>query len=985
MMSNRGKRALRQAAKQSAALTIALMLALPPGALGDERTDVATSALEFGGSVGRLLWVAVKDNSAVSPEDANRYTELAVRIKEQIDLGRASSSLVKANFNVIGTTLAYGAAVDPEPLSKAVTGIAAWGAKKAGDALGDKVIEESQKQAKGILAQGLKNTGLSPAELKNMTADQLRGKVADLKVGGQTLRDVLKDDPDSLSMLQANAVDIATNIGVEELARSEGTAANVKTIQDELGKTTTELHAFQDEVKKHLETVDTRLSVLEGAVETANKKLDDLTKQVQGNSKAIQTLTQISYSGWSTAQKLQAVEGGLFPDLTKEQQAALVESLKADKAREEAVAGIQQAARDFGNLAAIASNIGLPRDLVTGLQGAQIVATGIAQFATGDILGSLSSVTSLVGLGAPDAAAERYAAMMKYLEQEFKQVNAKLDKIIELQVQTLKAIAALAADEQKFHSEVLGQLDRIEKTVLQNQQLLQAILLNQWTDCNAFINGRSLNGQYSIPTRDVLLGVINDLNTRSYATNAAGCYSQMNSFLDAWVKSANWSAQIISADHFPSASIAPDSATQKGWSAFMSERINAYTLARDFVLQALPSDSPAAHLVRFSQPVVNTSFSGELASALAKNDVRARLTAFKCTDTDVMSPGLRDLICFGRVNGDSSPPLPDRWQDLLRAASIGPQSITVIQTGITLSTIADFAQTDAQGSFSFVKPTTLEKFSQDGATTQLRNALQERKGISLLEKLRWLTEADVLQQSIASGDYTSQLVERALYDPTTKSLNTDVKAMTPLKSQALSAMRYNPVLARNVVLLAMRHAITDSLGGPDKAESVLYEQTYYNFALQQFTGPQACNGDPDARKLLGELFPNWQFEYWITADQKQNDKQLANCSSEFTPDANGPSSQAPARGSGVGVTLGDFYVLAPTPLVLSSGLFELSDSLRLALAYRDRLNQAIIDRNLALTVKELSGAGQESSAIAERTSFALLNAGWGWQTRKKSQ
>jgi hypothetical protein len=82
-----------------------------------DKIDMATSALEFGGSVGHLLWVAVKDETAVTQADAKRYEKLAYQVKEQIDMGRASSGLIKSNFNLIGTTLAYGAVVDPEPIS----------------------------------------------------------------------------------------------------------------------------------------------------------------------------------------------------------------------------------------------------------------------------------------------------------------------------------------------------------------------------------------------------------------------------------------------------------------------------------------------------------------------------------------------------------------------------------------------------------------------------------------------------------------------------------------------------------------------------------------------------------------------------------------------------------------------------------------------------------------------------------------------------
>jgi hypothetical protein len=95
-----------------------------------ERSELAVSALEFGGSIGNLLWVAEKARSRVTTSEANEYEKLAYTVKEQIELGRASSSLVKANFDLIGTTLAYSATIDPEPLSKATVYPCCLGSKK---------------------------------------------------------------------------------------------------------------------------------------------------------------------------------------------------------------------------------------------------------------------------------------------------------------------------------------------------------------------------------------------------------------------------------------------------------------------------------------------------------------------------------------------------------------------------------------------------------------------------------------------------------------------------------------------------------------------------------------------------------------------------------------------------------------------------------------------------------------------------------------
>ncbi|MGY3370239.1 hypothetical protein ACVWZL_007364 [Bradyrhizobium sp. GM2.4] len=969
----------------SIAVVLSTTMLQPIAVSAADPTDIAISGLEFGGSIGNLLWVANDGRSHVTQHQANQYEKLAFSVKEQIELGRAGSSLVRANFNVIGTTLMYAAVVDPEPVSKAITGFAAWGSKKTGDWIGQQVIEESQQQAQRILVEGLKNSGLSDEALKNTTASDLKSMVADLKIGGETLREILKDDSDSLAMLQAHAADIAARIGVEVLAKTEGTAADVQTLRAALSKTRQNIAEYQKEASNHLEKLDKRLVKLDEATRIAKTKFDELRKEVGDKSDAARALAQASYSGWTTAQKLQAVEGGLFPTLKPSQKTALVESLKADRFREQAVYGINKAAQEFGALASIATNIGLPPNTVKSLQRAQVVASGIAQFATGNYLGAISSATSLVGLGSPDAAAERHKAMMEYLQQQFEVINKKLDKIIDLQIQTIKAVNDLTREQREFRRDVLGQLDRIENTVLRSEQILQAVLLSQWKDCHAFINGTPLNGQFTIPSRGVLAEVAGHPNAGAYA---AKCYDQMIGFLDAWVKPATWSGQIISAGNFPAAAIAGNVNLQKDWAAYQTQRTMAYTAARDFVVQARPDAAalPAPYLARLSQPVVNASFGAQLKSVFQRKDVDEPLRLFNCNQTSALSPALRDLICFGLVDGSNNPPLKERWTELLAAALIGPQSMRLIDTGIVLAALGDFAKRSDDGSFTFVSREEIENFSKAGMTPALRTALDQHKGKSLLTKLRWLTEANVLQQSITYGDYTAELIEETLYDQGTKSLNIDEKALTPLKQKALFAMQVNPILARNVVLLAMRHAIEDSLGGSAKAEPANYNQTYYGLALQDFATPLGCNGSGHSADKLKGLFPNWRFEYRVSKTQKQEQDALSKCPIEYEPDPNKIDSQPPAMGAGAAVSLGNFYVLVPAPLVLSSGAFEPSDSLRLALIYRDRLSQAIIDRNIGETVSILrANPGEPSSETDLReVAFGLVNEGWDWKTRRKS-
>jgi hypothetical protein len=554
---------------------------------------------------------------------------------------------------------------------------------------------------------------------------------------------------------------------------------------------------------------------------------------------------------------------------------------------------------------------------------------GDACFAYFNKIWGIPSVTSLVGLGAPDAGAARHAATMKFLEQQFKEINIKLDRIIDLQVQTLKTIAELADNQRRFRTEVLSQLDRIEAAVLSNNQILQAIMLDHWKDCHALING-ALNGQYDIPNQAVLLRILGDLNAETFTS---GCYSTMVGFLDAWVRPGAWSGQIIAAANFPTDVIVGDEAASRAWKAYVSQQIEAYKTARDFLLEAVPSvnTEPALFLARLAQPVFSAKYQEQLSSALLREDTRSRLANFDCSDREALSEALASLLCFGLPKLEGRP-LNGRVRQLLEAALIGPHAFRIIDTGDTLSSLVDLGNRQAGGTFQFVKAEDIKDFANSGMSDALRLALNQRKGQALLTKLQWLSEIMVLQQGVAFGEFTALLIERALYDPKTRTLRTKAGDGPDgrLVALALAALRANPILARNVVTLAMRHAIADSVGSVETAKAIRFNETYYKFARSDFRGEAACQRNRDAMRRLRELLPNWTFELRVTAEEKKQ-KELALCEVEVVSNLNVPN-PAPSLGAGLAVKMENFYVLAPSPLALTEGYMEQPDSLRLALA-----------------------------------------------------
>lgn len=976
---NRGETVWR--GKFLAALLL-LFLTVTPSYTAPEpdAKELAQSVLEFGGSVGKLVWVSVKDQTRATSTDADQFQKLAASVQQEMELGRATSGVVAANMNLISTSLTYAAVADPEPMTKVVAGVAAFAAKKGGEALSQAVLDRAQDQARGLLAQGLKQSGLTQAQMKAMKPEELSARVGDFQVGTTKLKDLLADVPGAMQMVQAASIDLATNLGVAAIAKTAAIGTDVDQIKSDLSKTTKALADYQTAVDGRLKGIEGSLGELQKNATEANEKLDALQTKVGTNSAAISALATISYSGWSTDQKIQAVESGLFPELDEPTKAAMKESLQAQRKVEQAVAGLETAAKDFGNLAQIAGNIGLPQNLVVNLQGAQIAATSVAKFVAGDYLGAVAGATSLIGLGGPDAGRQEHAQLMSYLQSAFNELNERLKTVVDLQVKTLQALDALAKAQGEFRKEVLGQLDRIESEVLANQTILQRLILSQWDGCHTILYSH-LNGQFTIPDRKVLKNVLSDPYLPAAASD---CLHAIVQLLQTNVKAASWAGAIIDGSSFPETSIASNVQIKKALAALEKRKSVTLDASRDFVRRWLASVNvpPALFVAQVSQPVNDVYLARQLDQTLNSSQLTARFKNFACNDFEALSEPLAELICVGVVPGSHSSPLPAQLQGLLDQPVMGPQAYWVMNMVLTFSKIADFATMKTGGSLEFAPWNDVEALAKAMPSAFLLKSLGERKSEDILRKLRWLSEALVLQKSVMSGSHIAVLVEKALYDPATRALVSDPNVLMadPLRQAAALVMKVNPVVARNVVMLAARHAIEDAqVGGTDdakrsKAEELLHREAYYGLALNDFKAG-GCLGDSAYQKKIGDLLPNWPFAYRATASQRQNDP-YKNCEPEVLDDL--ATGDTVALGSGVSVKFADFYVVMPSPTALSKGLFEQDDALRQSLSYRDQTSQALIDRNVGRVIQSMTEEnGKKIGAGAVKNlSFGLLNGVW---------
>ncbi|RVH69176.1 hypothetical protein CN198_14005 [Sinorhizobium meliloti] len=938
--------------------------------------ELAEPLVKLGYSTAKLIWISTSQPSLPEGMQPTVYSKLAVNLQRRIDEGRAAAQLAGANFDLIASTLTYVAVADPEPLTKATAGIAAFAAKKTGDFIVETAIKRSQEDVRAALASGLEESSLTDDELRSMTHEQIAAHVAEFKVGGQQIKEIL-DDPESLRLVQDHMIDIVSDNALEALRQTEIIGMSVDKVREDVQEARDEIDRVRTTVEERADRLENKMTELADTVTENTSRLMTLEQEVQENGRSLGSIAEISFSGWTTQQKLQAVRSDLFPDLTQEQTDAMIDSLVSQQKQEKLISEVSSIAGDLGSISAIASNLNMPPEIVQATNTASTIATGAAQFLSGNYLGAIQSITSLVGMGKPDPAAERHQQMMEYLNAQFAQINAQLENIIELQVKTIEALGQLRKEQQDFRIEVLGQLRRIESITLANNRILQALVRNQWSDCDALVSNITIGGLFEIKSREKLLEIMSESTLRQ---NAVACYLTMSTFLDARVLPFDWSGQVIAANAVPDELTPADEEVHVQLIRLEQLEERALRTAESLLLTALSQeevrDKPARVLARIAQPVATVSVQKKYDSTLREPDFNQKLGSFKCNDTTTLSIALKELLCFEATSA-AGPPSPDRLAHIFAAAMLGPQVERVIKGGVLLATFADLSFNNENDEMRLVKVADLEGIETRSLSQDLQAAIAGRNGLRLLVKLRRLADAYVLQQSLMYGDFTAQVAEEALYDKQTKTLNVaPTEPAAAVRAQAaLEAMRANSVLARNVVLLALRHAIADAQGGVGEAEAANFLETEYGWAYGNFVRGDRCGNDEIALAGWKSMFPNWAIEYRASSAEKAEDTaKFANCPEAQTLDLG----DDPKVGLGSGPSLkltSDFYVPLPSSMEMSIGRFEQPLSLLRALALRDKVNQAIAERSMSETLDATVSDHQNRQAVIQRVSFDLLNAG----------
>lgn len=952
----------RLAARSASSVSVAALVIASGVASASDSPDlnakIALPLLKLGGSTATAFYDMYKV-SADQRVPGSDFQAIALRVDREIKAGRASSDLVRAQIDFVADSLAVGALLDPEPVTKVTAAVSSYGFRKLGESLGDAMYSASEEKAMSVFKRALDENAVDIDKLKAMKGAEVATYFETLKIDGKAITEIFKDQEGAKQLLKAHIADFHDNVGVAALLEIKATNETVGQIKDALVKNNTELREFRAETSRKLDSITDDLQDLKTRADVAATKMTALQQQMQGNTRSIQSLAQISAMGWTTAQKLAAMDSGLYPDLTPIQQKVAREALESQLQVERTVAKLQKTASDLDNIATIASNLGVKGDVVKAIKVGQAAFTAAAQFATGGYLAGIASISGIVGMGGGDASASRHAQIMAMLNR----LDKKLDEVIKLQKQTLAALAAIS-DQLVVMHEQLRDVDR--KVTLIHAGVL-AQLKQEWRPCESMLG--KLDNFPMVQT----VGQLELMLSPEQVQEVNRCREQYISYFDARVRSPKFAGELLSDLQIPAGQMIEDAALAKQYERMATTHRNAFKATRAFVLKFLQDGStkPARHLARLSEPMPSLPAANQLRDAVQLS--AEKFDGFSCGSNGILNDSLKMLICQGSVGGV---PATSAWSNVVHETPLSPYGAYLIDMGLPLGSLTNFHYHDPALArveavpFADIRSSIIAV--DQGPTIPMSKAIQQRRGDAVLLRLRWLTDIWVLQQSTAYGDYPASLIVDVLFDEATNTLRASPikepgkESTGALQEMALEAIAANPVLARNVVLMAMLRS-----GGGNS-------ETLYSLGVSFYAGAAACADDTNAKLYLSKAFPKWPFAYRASEVERKEKKELETCKSPLTTAPRNDSEIAEDVGTGLMVAFNGtkldgkpiaFDVKAPTPQALATQGLEQPSSLRVALEYRAKVDGAIGAKYLYEAIDS------SSESIRDQMALELLLSG----------
>jgi hypothetical protein len=473
----------------------------------------SVGANRYGGAVSILL----KDNGLTD------YRTIHDRIDAYqvvYEVGHRLVDTVDKSRKLYGVALDIGGAVAKTPVSS----IAVKAGKYANDAVHDALDSMASRVMDDGVSQGLKpnQTAAALRTFARLAVDQ--SNPAGLDAARKFFDDSFVSNPafkalkpeQEIALIKAMQGKII-EFGDRLEAKVDLIGSRVGLSSDEIAKHITNINGivkttqeFKDRQQKfaermatHQTEVNSRLSKVESRVRSNTQEIERLSAETarQGeltaaNRADLDFLKSAMYDKLPTKDKLDWMKSGFYelPPGIKEAELARQERIAVVEAQVKFADDLRSHLQGASQVLTFAQSVGVDPKIVA--VGQEIVTRGSAaadvfkSVASGNWLGAVGALGSLIFGGGPDVAELRHREVMKALGV----IDEKIDKVLANQKAILETLNALDAKVERLteivvrqHLEVMEKLYEINYNVLYNRRILIEVLEQDTNLCRTFV------------------------------------------------------------------------------------------------------------------------------------------------------------------------------------------------------------------------------------------------------------------------------------------------------------------------------------------------------------------------------------------------------------------------------------------------------------------------------------------------------------------
>ncbi len=867
--------------------------AADPAEVAKRNKEIAELLLKKGASIGKMVMKTVeyKQQLDAMPPDSPEADLKAVGLQYQTQVDEASFAVEQLTIarDLVGVGIAGGLSVTGVGVVPGFVAKAAWNAATdyGLNALNKDMTDKSSAFLAINIDKWTAEVGLDPkAEWSKMSPEELREKLEKVDGPLANLKKDMSDNPEGYRIASEAAIKTLqkTNYAVLDKLQSQGNA--IKDAQQNLAKQGKDIADFEKFATAQLKDQSDKIAGLTKEMDETRDALGRLQSSLDANTAQTRAVADVLFANMSPREKLAALDGSLVSHLSDGTKKDLKKVLTAEVKKQETLETFNKVVSNLASVHAIASNLGIKSpELAKAVQVATVAQSAISQAMSGNYLGAVAAVSGLFG-GQTDPAAERHQQLMAYLESAFREVNAKLDEILDNQKKMMTAIVGLSEQMAEYNRALHQRLDRMEFEQKRILDISQQILWQNFIPCSTayqfslrtWVDPKDASPKSTRFADELGFQSLEDvLHVRDNASDAMrDCIKQVSGI---WTrtKKNDLYGQILSLQSVRKSSeqilgdipLEVRDKIEKDKQYYVGSDIqtylnDVYSPLLAVALKDAAADKPTgpggiAHLL-----VSSLAPSRSLTSYRQKQQSIAGLSKRLCGSESLLNGRWYELLCTPEY---LYPPKPVVPSTPAQEAAASQRTFVLFSEPLSVDVLEDVLKWT-----TFAAAYRDWLLADDGpllTPEMMLTSPQRARGRDLIYGGLGVTDIAIAQYAIIYGDATSRILFRALWDENTNSfLPIDPKA----PKEEFNHLRRNPFLARNVLMWALDEATS---------KAKLGSTANYRFALEMMEADGAANSPDAMRILLGDVdiaqaSKRWAFEmnksekraYFVLGDLK---------------------------------------------------------------------------------------------------------------------